>query len=288
MNIARDFRKKRFWVELVTQSLAAVGLFAALAGVTDALIPGSLAPVGVFLIVTTAVVSVGYGLVRAWPRPVRQSYSSPSTEIHIVEGDLFEQSGHIVVGMTDTFDTAIPDIIDERSVQAQLLTKVYHRDVLRLDADIVIALVNKSTMTPFSPVEAKAGKQVRYELGTVAVLEPAVRKLYFCLAYTKMSNRNEARGTVDGIWRSLNSLWCEVRARSNGEPVSMGVIGGGQARISQYLPSQDAIRLTAMSFMFASREERITSRLNIVVRPGVVRDLDMLELQAFLKSLRPS
>lgn len=288
MSITRDLKKGRFWAKLTTQSLAAFGLLSAAAGVTDALIPGSLAPIGGVLLVVVAVVSIAYGLLRAWPRSVQQKYDSPSTEIHIAEDDLFKQDGHIVIGMADTFDTSIPHIIDERSVQAQLLAGVYHGDLACLDTELIAALADKPTVEPFSPQDRKPGKQVRYELGTVAVLEPAIRKLYFCVAYTKMNCRNEAKGTIDGIWRSLNSLWSEVRARSNGEPVSIGVIGGGQARISQHLPPLDAIRLTAMSFMFASREERVTSRLNIVVRPEVARDLDMLELQAFLKSLRRS
>jgi hypothetical protein len=288
MSIMRDLKKGRFWAKLTTQSLAAFGLLSAAAGVTDALIPGSLAPIGGVLLVAVAVVSIAYGLLRAWPRQVQQTYDAPSTEIRIVEDDLFTQDGHIVIGMADTFDTSIPHIIDERSVQAQLLVSVYHGDLTRLDMDLVSALEDKPTAEPFAPEERKPGKQVRYELGTVAVLEPAVRKLYFCVAYTKMNHRNEARGTIDGIWRSLNSLWSEVRARSNGEPVTIGVIGGGQARISQHLPPLDAIRLTAMSFMFASREERVTSRLNIAVRPEVAQDLDRLELQAFLKSLRRS
>ncbi|MFI5588132.1 macro domain-containing protein [Amycolatopsis sp. NPDC051758] len=288
MRITRDLKKRRFWAKLSTQTFAAFGLLSAGAGVTDALIPGSLAPVGGFLLIAVAIASVIYGLIRAWPRPVQQSYSSPSTEIYITEGDLFGQDGHVVIGMTDTFDTAIPHIIDQNSVQAQLLKRAYLGDTQRLDDDLNKALEGKPSAGAFQPADSKPGKQNRYQLGTVAVLEPAIRKLYFCVAYTKMNKRNEARATVDGIWRCLNSLWDEVRARSNGEPVSMGVIGGGQARISQHLPPQDAVRLTAMSFMFASREERVTSRLNIVVRPEVARDLDMLELQAFLKSLRPS
>ncbi|OLF07478.1 hypothetical protein BLA60_26465 [Actinophytocola xinjiangensis] len=252
------------------------------------MIPGSLAPIGRMLLVVVSVASIAYGLLRAWPKQVNQSYDSPSTEIRVIEGGLFKQDGHIVVGMTDTFDTSIPHIIDEHSVQAQLLTSVYHSDLARLDNELNAALAENPTIEPFTPTDQKPGKQVRYKLGTVAVLEPAIRKLYFCVAYTKMNHRNEARGTIDGIWCSLNNLWSEVRARSNGEPVSIGVIGGGQARISQHLPPLDAIRLTAMSFMFASREERVTSRLNIVVRQQVARELDMLELQAFLKSLRRS
>ncbi|WP_408735220.1 macro domain-containing protein [Acetobacter pasteurianus] len=52
-----------------------------------------------------------------------------------------------------------------------------------------------------------------------------------------------------------------------GGSVSMAVIGGGQARLSSVMPAQDAIRFTLLSFMFASRKNRICDELRIVVRP---------------------
>jgi hypothetical protein len=66
------------------------------------------------------------------------------------------------------------------------------------------------------------------------------------------------------------------------------VLGGGLARISQVLPAQDSIRFIALSFVLASRDARVCDRLDIVARKQDVKYLDMLELQAFLKSLRAS
>ncbi|QYN23129.1 macro domain-containing protein [Amycolatopsis sp. DSM 110486] len=288
MSIARDFTKRRFWSRFSIQTLASVGFFAIFTGVTDALFPDALPPVGKFLAAAVSVLSIGYGLFQSWPRPVQQSYSSPNTEIHIVEGDLFEQEGNVVVGMTNTFDTEIPHIIDERGVQAQLLTRVYRNDRAALDRALEAELDAHPVVHRFTPDDRKPGKQDSYSLGTTVTVAPAIRKLYFCVAYTEMNKRNEARGSVDGIWRSLNNVWDEVRAKGNGDPLSIAVIGGGQARISQYFPAQDSIRFIALSYMFASRKEKVASRLNIVVEKRAVRNLDMLELQAFLKSLRPS
>jgi hypothetical protein len=275
-------------VRLFTQTLSSFGFFAAVAGVVSALFPSALPSVAVLLVVVAAVISVAYGVIRSWPRPVQQSYSSPSTEIQIVEGDLFEQEGNIVVGICDTFDTKPPHIIDEKGVQAQLLAKVYRNDIQALDQALDEALQGQTPSHTFKPDDRKLGKQVAYPVGTVATIQPAPRKLYFCLAYSEMNKHNEAHSSVDGVWRSLTNLWDEVRAKGNGDPVSIAIIGGGQSRISQYLPAQDSVRFIILSYMFASRKEKVADRLSIVVRPSDVRKLDMLELQAFLKSLRPS
>jgi len=70
--------------------------------------------------------------------------------------------------------------------------------------------------------------------------------------------------------------------------VAVPVIGGGQARIAQILPAQDAIRFVAFSFMLASRHEKVCDELRIVVQSEAYQRLDRLELQAFLDSLEMS
>jgi hypothetical protein len=230
------------------------------------------------------VVSAAYAVIGAWPRPVGQSFKSLKTAIRIVEGDLFEVDGDVVIGMTDTFDTEIPDIISERSVQGQLLTKVYLADRDALEDDLNQALGKFTAFEKFLPGERPQGKQEAYDVGTVASIRHGGKR-YFCVAYTTMDERHQATATVEGIWKSLNCLWDEVRAVSNGDPVSIGVIGGGQSRIGQELPAQDSIRVIALSYIFASRREKVNEGLDIVVRPQDVQGLDMLELQAFLKSL---
>jgi hypothetical protein len=110
----------------------------------------------------------------------------------------------------------------------------------------------------------------------------------YLLAYCEMNKDNEARATVDSIWASLQKLWSEVSRTGNGGTVCVPAFGGGPARISSILPAQDAIRLTALPFMFASRREKVCDELRIVVHPNDFARLDRLELQAFLSSLKPS
>ena len=165
--------------------------------------------------------------------------------------------------------------------------RIYRNDRQALDDALSNALGSAKSIARFESEDRKLGKQEIYPLGTVAVISNGIRQFFFCVAYTEMNAGCEAHGSIDGVWRSLNNLWDEVRTRGNGDPISIPVIGGGQARIAQYFPAQDSIRFIALSYMFASRREKIASRLNIVVRNRDVEHLDMLELQAFLKSLEP-
>jgi hypothetical protein len=281
--LGRDLRSARFLRHLAKETLASIGLLSAAAGLTDALFPdvfeGHGTPIGLAILA----VSIGWGGWRAWPRPIRHTYTAPKTTISVLEGDLFTEDSHLVIGTCDTFDTKVPNVISPRSVQGQALERLYGGDVDRLDLDLRAALQHE---TPIGSV-TKAGKTEQYEIGSVAVIPNGARQLFF-LAYTEMNEKNEARGTADGVWKSLLSLWSAVSAHSNGDAISIPVIGGGQARISQILPPQDSIRFIAFSYMLAARHESICDELRIVVDAKTYERLDRLELQAFLDSLEMS
>ena len=83
---------------------------------------------------------------------------------------------------------------------------------------------------------------------------------------------------------NLNTLWRAICAEANGGKVCIPVIGLGQARLSQIFSAQDSIRFTIMSFMFASRREKVCDELVIVVQPQVYEKLDRLEIKSFLTS----
>jgi hypothetical protein len=279
----KDLRTRRFFTHFVKESLVAFGAFAAVAGLVAAFFPNALTDAGAFWALLVVAVAVGFGIWQSWPRPIGREYAKPNTAIRLIRGDLLAETGHIVVGACDTFDTQTPNVISRQSVQGQVLERIYGGDLARLDLDLDAALADE---TPVGNVQ-KEGKNERYSIGTVAALPQGPRRILF-LAYTEMNDHNEAHGTSDGIWRSMISLWAAVSRYCNGEPVAIPVLGGGQARISQILPAQDSIRFIAFSFMLASRRERVCDELRIVVRPSDYEKLDRLELQAFFDSLEMS
>ena len=280
----RTFNLSQFWRLLkvfAINSLACVGILVLLAELYNLFAPDQVTKHGGTIAALVGACAIGYGLWRAWPRPVEEEYAKPKAKIRIVVGDLFDQDCNLVIGMTSTFDTAVPHIIGRSSIQGQFLARVYGQDVKALDNDLEVAL------DAYQPVNSisKAGKTLEYEIGTVAVIRHQ-RKHYFCVAYTQMNTENEASSTVDHVWTSLSRVWNSVRARCNGEAVAVTVLGGGLSRLSSIMPAYDAIRLTVLSYMLASRRSPVCERLDIVVQPQVADRLDMRELQSFLQSLK--
>lgn len=205
----------------------------------------------------------------------------PNTEISLVVGDLFEQDGHLVIGVSDTFDTETPRVISARSVQGQFMQREYGGDRARLDSDLANALQGMRVSTTESRSSKRLGKLERYEIGAVAVLG-TVERHYFCLAYTHMSNKLVAQATVEGIWTSLSNVWKEVRNQAQLGTVSIPIVGSGLARLSAQLSNADLVRLIVISFLAASRERIVTRHLQIVIHPKDAEDLDLQELAAIL------
>lgn len=283
MTLTRDLRNKRFWRGLITQGLAAIGLLSASLGLFDLLWPDTLSKLDLPEILLIPGVALIYAAWRSWPYPVEQHYSTPDTKVRVVTGDLFEQDTNLVIGMADTFDIETPHIIATGSVQGQFLDRVYQHDVSNLRQDLRTALATKQIVG----TGTKPGNTDRYPMGTVATISHQ-RTHYFCVAYTSLDEHNKASSTMGDLWEALENLWDEVRVRSNGEPLSAPVIGLGQSGMSTVLPIQDAIRFLILSFMVASRKQRVCDELRIVVRPQDEKRVDMLEIRDFLSSLKKS
>lgn len=281
--LLRDLGTWRFWARFGLRVFAVVGVEAMLLGLFDVIKPDAISKLSFPVILAVVLIALIIGAVRSWPRPVEEKYSAPKTEIRLIPGNLFDCPDNLVIGMSNTFDTAVPHIIQRGSVQGQFLEKVYKQDQDTLDQDLTKALIRIQSCDTID----KEGKETVYPVGTIAVLRQH-RTHYFCVAYSAMDKNNNAQADIDGLWRSLMNLWEAVRQNTNGEAVAIPIIGGGQSRLSQVLPAQDSIRFIALSFMFASRQKRVCERLDIFVRPEDLNRIDMLEFQDFLTSLKPS
>lgn len=282
-SVRRDIRTRRFWKILITQAFALFGALAAIAGGVAVFVPNVFTGLG-WLAWVAMTASIIYGIAQAWPRPVTTTYQTPATTIKLVRGDLFAQrDAHLIIGVSDTFDTAAP-YIAPNSVQGQFLQRVYGNDIAQLDADIDNELALHS---PIGEVDGKQGKTTRFPLGTTVTLRSnAIR--YFLVAYTLMDKGSTASSTTDGLWNSLSELWKAVRSNSNGGRVCVPMIGGGQSKLSMVLPAADSVRFIALSFILASRTQKVCDELVIVAPAPQYDALDHLEIQAFLNSLRPS
>ncbi|MFI1949389.1 macro domain-containing protein [Streptomyces virginiae] len=226
------------------------------------------------------------GLSRALPSsPISHSFTHPEFEVTIKKGDLFDETGNLVIGFTDTFDTDMIDgiVISRSSVQGQFQERYYNDDTAGLNSELNAALRGQRVIGIESPEVKQRGKLERYPIGTVAVLNEGNRKA-FCFAYGQMGNSLLVSCTVDSLWASLTILWAAVREHGQRHPLALPIIGTDMARIGT-LGRESLLKMILLSFAAHSRQEEITPSLTLVIHPKDFEKYDMLELRSFIQAL---
>src|SRR3954470_24702995 len=140
--------------------LIAFGVVSALVQFVGQLFPKAFSDPG-FITVVSLMLCLAYGTVRSWPkRRVRRTFVLPEMSVSIVPGDLFDESGHLVVGFSDTFDTAVPVgvPVNADSVQGQLLLRRYAGDEELLDKDLEAGLRETRPVAREDRTDKPAGK----------------------------------------------------------------------------------------------------------------------------------
>ncbi|MFE2523936.1 macro domain-containing protein [Streptomyces sp. NPDC059382] len=214
---------------------------------------------------------------------LRRDFEDPAVSVVITRGDLLAQRGsHLVVGFTDTFDTATDQdiVINQASIQGQLVARMYDGNRARLDRDLRAALRDVRPAGKESRTDKHRGKLVRYPVGTVAVLRlPETR--VFALAYSRMGNDLVARSSPPELSRSLDRLWDALRTHGQLAPVALPLVGSGLARLDG-TRHETLLRMIVESFVEASRRGRFCPLLTVVLQQSVLDRIGVPQVAAAL------
>jgi hypothetical protein len=282
----RTLFSRNIFRRVIAPFLQAFGLLALFLDVLSIFFPNKFS-LGYQGVLAFSAISVLYVLFTIRPRrEISRQFSLPDIKITIKVGDLFQEDTHLVIGVTDVFDTEIGDVIKARSIQGQFSSKIYNDDKLLLDKAIEEALQNLSTGPGKQRMIDKKktrGKKIRYPIGTVITLAKNSKK-YFCVAYCRMGNDLKAQSSIKDLSMSLDMLWQEIGLKGQMERVAMAVLGSDLARLGNAASHSDLIKLIISSFVYASRLHSVTKELTIVVHQSSLEKINMIVLNDFLQN----
>ncbi|MGW1674480.1 macro domain-containing protein [Streptomyces sp. NPDC002324] len=271
--------------EVAGAALTSFGLLSAIYQILLAIWP-QWARHGWWILCSLALGCLFLGLAHAWPRlSIRQSFGRPDFMIEVKCGDLFNESGNLVIGFTDTFDTD-PEggiVISPGSVQGQFQSQYYRDDITRLDVLLDAALREHPVIARESRDSKRSGKLARYAIGTTLVLHLSGSKFY-ALAYGRMGNDLRVSSSVDALWKSLDCAWNAIRTYGSLEPVAVPVIGSELARVGS-MDRNSLIKMIALSFVASTREDMVSRKLSIIVHSKDRGSVDMVDIRRFLRTL---
>jgi hypothetical protein len=231
----------------------------------------------------SAVTFVGFllaGLVAiAWrarePQIIKFRLRTTNTAIEIKFGDLFMETGHLAVPVNEFFDGQFGSRVDSKSVHGQFIAKYYGSDGRRFEADCDAAL--RVIRAEAEIAERPGGRRKKYPIGTTAVVSiGGAQAFLFALSETDVET-SKARSDLPKMWQALDGLWREVRARSNGHPLSLPLVGAGQSAVG--FEPQQLLRIILLSALAATREREVVKKITIVLHEDLFDQIDLRDLR---------
>ncbi len=125
------------------------------------------------------------------------------------------------------------------------------------------------------------GKNRRYPIGTVVAVKPS-HYYYFLSAYGSMDKDLRTASKISYIWQTLDEIWLAIRTTGHCEPLSIPIIGSDLARTD--LPRMLLIKMIVLSFIAASKEKFASRKLTIMIYPGDLHLMNLLDIKDFLDS----
>ncbi|MDN3249365.1 macro domain-containing protein [Streptomyces sp. ZSW22] len=209
-------------------------------------------------------------------------------ELVVVRGDLFgQEDANLVVGFTDTFDTATDRdlVISRDSVQGQLVDRLFGGERKLLDDRL------QAGLRAFTPVRTERhqdkprGRRVRYPVGTTVPL-PVDGRRVFAVAYSRLGNDLVARSSPDDLKASLERLWPAIARYGMYKPVAIPLIGAGLARVVELDRTQLLLMIVESFAAHCRRDPTTAPELRVVIRPADLERTDLSALGSYLRTSR--
>ena len=211
------------------------------------------------------------------PVSTRISFHVPTTntKIEVQFSDLFESKGHghLAIPVNEFFDGQLGEYVAPSSVHGQFIQNFFQGSSSDFESLVDEALVDKELEVK----ERSVRRNKSYPIGTTAVLKIAERKSFLFVAAMTDLQTAKAYANVSMMWKALEGLWQTVRASSDGDLISMPLVGGGQSQVG--LEPLHLLRIILLSVLVATRETEITKTIRVVIHEDLLDriDLDMIK-----------
>ncbi len=237
---------------------------------------------GAIIFAVFIIFAVLWTITRSFPPLYYSKRSRPSNvEIEIKIGNLLEQPGNIAFGCSECFDSEPGKVIASSSLMAQIVDNSFGGDHTLLDSKITQSL-NAQAITGKLDPNKSFGKNIRFEIGTVAVIPVRNRKV-FLVAFSTTNDDKTTTTTKEDLWASLCHLWTAVRQQGFLEPVAVPVLGAGLARFPASRIS--LIQLLLLSYAIATRQALVSRKLTLVISENDYHPEEIAEAVELLNTL---
>ena len=214
------------------------------------------------------------------PLKITNLIKGKDISITVIIGDMFNQTGDLVIPTNSTFDTIFDnDFISPKSIQGQFTLREFNK-VEHLDNEINNALKNYPVVCNLDRHDSKSD---RYEIGTIIKLSHQKGFYSYWIAIADVNEYGKPDGKFENLQICLEKLWNFVASKGHMTPLVLPILGSGRTGINE---SRSAIiKEIIFSFVAFANEQKITEELIICIHHSDITksELDIYELETYLE-----
>ena len=208
-------------------------------------------------------------------RPVsRITYKVPQRDLvlEVKIGDIFAESGDIIVSTSTTFDTSMANgLIAPNSLQGQVASRFFQGNTNEIDRQLALGLTGVPSVTNTSA----PGKQQEFPIGTTVKVTSGSQVFYF-LAMSRFNSHGTAGSTLRDVEYALEHLWKTISSQGNLQDIAIPIVGTGRGRIDT--SRKKMAEKIAQSFADAAKNRVFCNKLSIMISAS---DADRFQVNLF-------
>ena len=191
-----------------------------------------------------------------------------NTTAHIFVGDLFAQSGIIIIPVNEYFDTLVGEnVVSEDTLHGKFINQYFANNISELDNKMNLALSN---IIFEIDDERPIGKNKKYPLGTTIEIKKD-DKTFFLVALTNFNENNRASVSKSKYQEVLAKLFDFIEQFSQGKIVNLPLIGGSN-RAGLDISLQKRLECIILTALF--RNQLSLGTLNIVLTEKTLKGIN--------------
>lgn len=207
------------------------------------------------------------------PRSIRIRIPTTDTHLNIKYGDLFDETGHLLIAVNEFFDGSLGQRVSPMSVHGQAIVKFFNSDEYAFRAAVDHQLVPANGLQ----TGRVPAPDVAYPAGTTAVVNIGGRSVFlFVLSRTDLITA-KACTDVPAFWQAVCGALEAAHHYGNGEAISLPLIGNGLSGLN--LPPQHLLRMLTLCLVYFARAKYLPKDVTLVLPEACFEYLDLREIQ---------
>lgn len=219
-----------------------------------------------------------YFVIWVWSNTLNKiNINVEGSDVTIIVGDIFLQSGLKVIAFNEYFDTQVDNkIIAECSLNGIFIKKYLDTPVSNLDHYIENYSFDNGEVLGTNPGRM-LGKKVRYQVGTICVY-----KDFLLTAFSKFDPDNKAMLTMPEYLEFLINFWDKVNKVYAQQSVSTTIFGSGITRIKEHknITDEDLLKIMLWTFRISEMRFKYPAKLTVVIHEDKIDKINLLDIKS--------